>query len=66
MEVNNGNKSDSMKKIEKQSNQKWWIYYNGKSTLKRFSFNKPSSGLWKMLMEQIKHPSLFKQHFSPS
>ena len=26
MEVNNGNKSDSMKKIEKVI-QKWWIYY---------------------------------------
>ena len=33
--VNNGNKSDSMKKIVIQ---KWWIYYNVKSTLRRFGF----------------------------
>ena len=25
--------------------QMWWIYHNGKSTLKRFGFGKPSSGL---------------------
>ena len=24
--------------------QKWWIYYNGKSTLKRFGFCKTSLG----------------------
>ena len=45
MEVNNGNESDNMKKIEKQSIQKWWIYYKVKLTLKCFSFRKPSSGL---------------------
>ena len=46
MEVNNGNKSDITKKIEKNKViQKWWIYYYEKSTLKRLGFNKPSSGL---------------------
>ena len=44
MEVNNEEKSDNMEKIEKQVIQKWWIYYEGKSTLKCFSFNEPSSG----------------------
>ena len=29
----------------KQSNPKLWIYYEGKSTLKRFGFSEPSSGL---------------------
>ena len=41
IEVNNGNESDSMKKIEKQSNPKMMNYYNGKSMLKRFSFSSP-------------------------
>ena len=45
MEVNNRNKSDSIKKTEKEINQKWWIYYDRKSTLECFGFNKPSSGL---------------------
>ena len=42
MKVKNENESDTMKKIEKQ---KWWIYYKGKSALKRFGFSKTSSGL---------------------
>ena len=43
MEVDNGNK-----KIKKKKNEviwKCWIYYDRKWTLKRFGFNKPSSGL---------------------
>ena len=46
MEVNYGNKSDSMKKIEKQSipNVKN-LFTIVKSTLKRFGFIKPSSDL---------------------
>ena len=45
MEVYNEKESDTMeKKIGKQI-QKLWIYYEEKSTLKRFGFNKPSSGL---------------------
>ena len=44
MEVNNAKESNSMEKIEKQSNPKWWIYYKGKPTLKHFGFNEPSSG----------------------
>ena len=31
--------------IEKKVIRKWWIYFDGKSTLKRFGFDKPSSGL---------------------
>ena len=42
LEVNNGNKSECMKKKVKII-QKWWIYYYEMSTLKHFSFNKPSS-----------------------
>ena len=34
-----------MEKIEKQSNSKVMNLLEGKSTLKRFGFNEPSSGL---------------------
>ena len=34
-----------VQKIEKKGFQMWWIYYNAKSTLKRFGFNKSLSGL---------------------
>ena len=44
MEVNNEKESESIEKIEKVI-QKWWIYYEGKSMLKCFSFNESSSGL---------------------
>ena len=33
------------KKYKNKEIHKWWIYYKGKSTLKIFGFNKPSSGL---------------------
>ena len=40
MGENNGKKSNSMQKnFKKQSNLKWCIYYEGKSTLKPFSLN---------------------------
>ena len=45
MEENNGKESNNIDKIEKQSNQKAWIYNEGKSPWIRFGFNKPSSGL---------------------
>ena len=45
VEVNDGNEFDSMKKIEKKSYQKWWIYQKRKSTLKRFGFSKLLSRL---------------------
>ena len=45
MEVNNEYKSDSMKEIEKKNyNQKLNLLWKN-STLNRFGFNKPSSGL---------------------
>ena len=34
------------RKLKNQVIQKWWIYYEWKSTFKRFGFCKPSSGLW--------------------
>ena len=55
MEVNYGNKSDSMKKIEKQNIpnvMNWFMMV--KSRLKRFGFIKPLSGLYdgeKLLLE---------------
>ena len=56
MRVHKGNKFDSMKKIEKQSNPKVMnLFMMIKSTLKRFGFIKPSSGLYdgeKFLLEQ--------------
>ena len=33
------------RKLKNKVNQKWWTYYEEKSTLKCFSFNEPSSGL---------------------
>ena len=36
------------RKWKKRKIQKWWIYFEGKSTLKRFGFNNPSSGLYKI------------------
>ena len=34
------------RKLKNKLKQKWWIYYEGKSTLKRFGFNEPSSGIY--------------------
>ena len=42
-EVNDGNESDNMKKIEKHSNPK--VMNTAKSTLKHLNSSKPSSGL---------------------
>ena len=44
MEVNNRNESDSIKKIEKQSNLKVMKLLQGKVNVKSFSFSEPSSG----------------------
>ena len=33
------------RKLKNKMNQKWWIYYKGKFTLKCFGFNESSSGL---------------------
>ena len=70
VEVNNGNKSDSIKKKIETTKliQKWWIYYNGKSMLNvsvlenlHQDFKMVKNVAW-----TIKHLLLFKQHFSPS
>ena len=45
MEVNNGNKSDSMEKIEKQINSKIDEIIRRKVYVKCFGFNVPSSKL---------------------
>ena len=42
MEMN----SKVWRKLKNKEIQKWWIYYNGNSTLKCFGSNKPSSGLY--------------------
>ena len=33
------------RKLKNKVIQMWWIYYDGKSTLKQFGSNKPLSGL---------------------
>ena len=45
LEVNNRKEFDSMEKNWKQNNPKLMNLLGGKSTLKRFGFNEPSSGL---------------------
>ena len=36
------------------------IYWETKSTLNRFGFNKPSSGLWWMILEMLNQLWMFK------
>ena len=39
------NPTTEWKKKKNKVIQRWWIYYEGKSTLKRFCLSEPSSGL---------------------
>ena len=34
------------RKLKNKVIQKWWIYFEGKLTLKCFGLDEPSSGLW--------------------
>ena len=45
VEIKNGKESDSIEKIEKETNPKVMNLLEGKLTLKCFNFTEPSSGL---------------------